>query len=69
MNDNRNTKRAEDHVPASALWFDRKTENLAFFHSDRHRSAEVAQTLFGEDFDGTLVRDRYASYNGDFFRP
>jgi hypothetical protein len=24
----------------------------------------VAKTIFGEDFDGTLVRDRYAAYNG-----
>jgi transposase len=39
-------------------------ENLTFFHIDRHRSAEVARTIFGEDFDGTLVRDRYAAYNG-----
>jgi transposase len=39
-------------------------ENLAFFHIDRHRSADVAKTIFGEDFDGTLVRDRYAAYNG-----
>jgi len=39
-------------------------ENLTFFHIDRHRSAEVAKTIFGQDFDGTLVRDRYAAYNG-----
>jgi len=39
-------------------------ENLAFFHIDRHRSADVAQTLLGKDFAGTLVRDRYAAYNG-----
>jgi transposase len=39
-------------------------ENLTFFHIDRHRSAEVARAIFGEDFDGTLVRDRYAAYNG-----
>jgi transposase len=39
-------------------------ENLTFFHIDRHRSAEVARTIFGEGFDGTLVRDRYAAYNG-----
>jgi transposase len=39
-------------------------ENLTFFHIDRHRSAEVAKAIFGEDFDGTLVRDRYAAYNG-----
>jgi transposase len=45
------------------VWF-AGNENLAFFHIDRHRSAEVAKTLFGEDFDGTLVRDRYAAYNG-----
>jgi hypothetical protein len=45
------------------LWF-AGNENLAFFHIDRHRSTEVAKTIFGEDFDGTLVRDRYAAYNG-----
>lgn len=39
-------------------------ENLAFFHIDRHRSADVAKSIFGKDFDGTLVRDRYAAYNG-----
>jgi hypothetical protein len=45
------------------VWF-AGNENLAFFHIDRHRSAEVARGIFGEDFDGTLVRDRYAAYNG-----
>jgi transposase len=45
------------------VWF-AGNENLAFFHIDRHRSAEVAQTIFGENFGGTLVRDRYAAYNG-----
>jgi len=45
------------------VWFAGK-ENLAFYHIDRHRSAEVAKSIFGEDFDGTLVRDRYAAYNG-----
>ena len=45
------------------MWF-AGNENLAFFHIDRHRSAEVAKTIFGEDFSGTLVRDRYAAYNG-----
>ena len=44
------------------VWF-AGNENLAFFHIDRHRSAEVAKTIFGEDFGGTLVRDRYAAYN------
>jgi len=45
------------------VWFV-GNEDLAFFHIDRHRSAEVAKTIFGEDFGGTLVRDRYAAYNG-----
>jgi hypothetical protein len=45
------------------VWF-AGNENLAFFHIDRHRSADVAKTIFGEDFEGTLVRDRYAAYNG-----
>jgi transposase len=45
------------------VWF-AGNEQLAFFHIDRHRSSEVAKSLFGEDFDGTLVRDRYAAYNG-----
>jgi transposase len=45
------------------LWFV-GNETLSFFHIDRHRSAEVAKTIFGEDFDGTLVRDRYSAYNG-----
>jgi transposase len=45
------------------VWF-AGNENLAFFHIDRHRSADVAQTIFGQDFGGTLVRDRYAAYNG-----
>jgi hypothetical protein len=45
------------------VWF-AGNEHLAFFHIDRHRSAEVAQSIFGKNFDGTLVRDRYAAYNG-----
>jgi transposase len=45
------------------VWF-AGNESLAFFHIDRHRSAEVAKTIFGQDFSGTLVRDRYAAYNG-----
>lgn len=39
-------------------------DDMAFFHIDRHRSAEVAKSIFGKDFAGTLVRDRYAAYNG-----
>ncbi|HYL97244.1 MAG TPA: IS66 family transposase, partial [Terriglobales bacterium] len=38
-------------------------EDLAFYHLDAHRSAEAAQAVFGERFDGTLVADAYASYN------
>ena len=45
------------------VWF-AGNEKLAFFHIDRHRSADVAKNIFGEDFGGTLVRDRYAAYNG-----
>jgi len=45
------------------VWF-AGNENLAFFHIDRHRSADVAKTILGENFAGTLVRDRYAAYNG-----
>ena len=45
------------------VWF-AGNEHLAFFHIDRHRSAEVAKTIFGDNFAGTLVRDRYAAYNG-----
>jgi hypothetical protein len=45
------------------VWFG-GNETLAFFHIDRHRSAQVAKAIFGKDFAGTLVRDRYAAYNG-----
>src|SRR3974377_554423 len=38
--------------------------DLAFFHLDAPRSAEAAQTVFGQHFNGTLVADAYASYNG-----
>lgn len=45
------------------VWFAGNDE-LAFFHIDRHRSADAAKAVFGDNFDGTLVRDRYAAYNG-----
>jgi transposase len=45
------------------VWFG-GNDHIAFFHIDRHRSAEVAKAIFGKDFAGTLVRDRYAAYNG-----
>jgi hypothetical protein len=38
--------------------------HLAFFHLDQHRSTQAAQAVFGERFNGTLVADAYASYNG-----
>lgn len=38
-------------------------DDLAFFYLNRHRSAAVAQSIFGKDFNGVLVRDRYAAYN------
>jgi transposase len=44
-------------------WF-AGNEKLAYFHIDRHRSATVAKGIFGEHFEGVLVRDRYAAYNG-----
>ena len=44
-------------------WFG-GNEKLAYFHIDRHRSAEVATSILGEKFEGILVRDRYAAYNG-----
>lgn len=38
--------------------------DLAFFHIDRHRSTEVARSILGSNFEGALVTDRYAAYNG-----
>jgi transposase len=45
------------------VWF-AGNDDLAFFHIDRHRSGAAAKAIFGENFNGTLVRDRYAAYNG-----
>jgi len=39
-------------------------EDLDLFHIDRHRSQDVAQHLLGDDFDGVLIADGYAGYNG-----
>jgi len=44
-------------------WYAGNTD-LAFFQIDRHRSTEVAQSILGCNFDGVLVADRYAAYNG-----
>jgi hypothetical protein len=45
------------------VWF-AGNENLAYFHIDRHRSSEVAKAIFGDRYEGILIRDRYAAYNG-----
>jgi len=45
------------------VWF-AGNEKLAYFHINRHRSGSVARAIFGEHFEGILVRDRYAAYNG-----
>lgn len=37
-------------------------DQLACFHLDAHRSAEAAQELLGDKFDGVLVSDAYAAY-------
>ena len=44
------------------LWY-AGNEELALYHIDRHRSAEAAQLLLGEDFPGVLTTDGYAAYN------
>lgn len=45
------------------VWF-AGNEKLAFFHIVKSRSAEVARSIFGKKFEGIVVRDRYAAYNG-----
>jgi transposase len=45
------------------VWF-AGNEDLAYFHIDRHRSSEVAKAIFGDHYEGILIRDRYAAYNG-----
>jgi transposase len=47
---------------AHFVWY-AGNDNLAYFHIDRHRSSEVANTIFGKGFRGVIVRDRYAAYN------
>src|SRR5512140_3584892 len=39
-------------------------DDLAVFVWDAHRSTEAAQKLLGQKFDGVLVADAFASYNG-----
>jgi len=38
-------------------------DDLAFFHINRHRSSEVAQSIFGDNFGGILTTNGYAAYN------
>jgi hypothetical protein len=45
------------------VWF-AGNKNLAFFHIDRHRSSDVAKSIFGDKYEGVIIRDRYAAYNG-----
>jgi len=44
------------------VWYGGNTD-LAFFHINRHRSAEVARSIFGDNFQGVLHADGYAAYN------
>ncbi|MCP4651569.1 MAG: IS66 family transposase [PVC group bacterium] len=44
------------------VWYGGNDE-LAFFHIDRHRSSEVAESIFGNNFQGVLITDGYAAYN------
>ena len=44
------------------LWYS-GNDDLAFFHIDRHRSAQVAQSILGNNFQGVLNTDGYAAYN------
>jgi transposase len=39
-------------------------DDLACFQFDAHRSTEAAQGLLGEKFNGVLVSDAYAAYQG-----
>ena len=45
------------------VWYGGNTD-LAFFHINRHRSADVARSIFGDNFQGVLHADGYAAYNG-----
>lgn len=45
------------------VWYGGNND-IALFHIDRHRSTEIAQSIFGDNFGGILVTDGYASYNG-----
>ena len=44
------------------IWY-AGNDNLAFYLINRHRSAEVVRSIFGDDFNGILNTDGYAAYN------
>ena len=44
------------------VWYGGNTD-IAYFHINRHRSAEVARSIFGDSFKGVLHTDGYAAYN------
>lgn len=39
-------------------------DDIDFFHIDRYRSQQVAKHLLGDNFDGVMIADGYAAYNG-----
>jgi hypothetical protein len=44
------------------LWY-AGNRQLAFYHIDRHRSSQVAQSILGDQFGGVLHADGYEAYN------
>jgi len=44
------------------LWY-AGNDQLAFYLIDRHRSAQVARRIFGDEFNGVFNSDGYAVYN------
>lgn len=44
------------------VWYGGNTD-IAYFHINRHRSGEVATSIFGDRFEGVLHTDGYAAYN------
>ena len=46
------------------LWYAGNPE-MAFYHIDRHRSSQVAQSILGDEFQGVLNTDGYAAYNSE----
>ena len=44
------------------LWYG-GNDQVAFYHADHSRSADVAVSIFGSAYQGNLVADSYASYN------